>query len=107
MAQLLPEVRACQQIMCELTEFLAKAVEYPDLDRDYEFVALCPDDGYAMNLGRIRSNKGLDVDQEDFAEAIEEHHVEHSTALHCRLRSMKTAPWHRLVRVATKRPMSL
>ncbi len=79
---LLPEIDACLELMCELTLFLAKNIEYPDFERDYEFVALCPDTGYSMNLGRIKSNKGLDVDQEEFGNAIEEQHKQHSTALH-------------------------
>jgi len=79
---LLPEIDACTELMCELTIFLAEHIDYPDFERDYEFVALCPEDGYAMNLGRIKSNKGLDVDQEDFGDAIEEQHKPHSTALH-------------------------
>ena len=79
---MLAEVRTCLDLMRELTEFLVEKVRFPDLDRDYEFVALCPDDAYPMNLGRIKSNKGLDVDQEDFGQAIQEQQVEHSTALH-------------------------
>jgi coenzyme F420-reducing hydrogenase alpha subunit len=35
-----------------------------------------------MNLGRIRSNKGLNVDQMEFGRAIEERQVEHSTSFH-------------------------
>ncbi len=81
-AELASEARACLDIMSELTLFLASQVRYPDLERDYEFVALCPDDEYPMNLGRIRSNKGLDVDQERFGDAIEERQVPHSNALH-------------------------
>jgi coenzyme F420-reducing hydrogenase alpha subunit len=84
--QLLPEVRACLDDMCELTLFLAQNLDYPDLDRDYEYLSLCPEDGYPINQGRIRSNKGLDVDQEEYLDAIEELHVEHSTALHARVR---------------------
>ena len=64
------------------TLFLAEHIEFPSLERDYEFVALCPEDEYPMNLGRIRSNKGLNVDQEEFGRAIEERQVAHSTALH-------------------------
>jgi coenzyme F420-reducing hydrogenase alpha subunit len=86
-ARLLEEVRGCVGDMSELARFLAREVEYPDLERDYEFVALCPEDAYPMNLGRIRSNKGLDVDQEAFGEAIEEFQVEHSTALHAVVKS--------------------
>lgn len=34
--------------------------EFPDRERDYEFVALCPADEYPFNEGRIVSNKDLD-----------------------------------------------
>ncbi len=85
-AQLLPEVRACLDEMCELTLFLAQKLSYPDFARDYEFVSLCPENEYPMNLGRIMSSAGLNVDQQEFGEAIEEQHVEHSTALHSIIR---------------------
>ncbi|NNM33358.1 MAG: Ni/Fe hydrogenase subunit alpha, partial [Gemmatimonadetes bacterium] len=85
-ARLLPEVRACLDDMCELTLFLAEKLDYPDLERDYEFLALCPDDQYPMNLGRIRSNKGLDVENGEFLSAIEERHVKHSNALHASIK---------------------
>lgn len=85
-AALLPEVRACLDDTCELTLMLTEKLTYPDFDRDYEFVSLCPDDEYPMNLGRIVSNKGLNVDQEEFGQAIEEQHVPHSTALHAIIR---------------------
>ena len=38
LADLLPEVQAGLDDMCELTLFLAEKVEYPDFERDYEFV---------------------------------------------------------------------
>jgi len=79
---LLPDVREGVELMSELTLFLAKNVPFPDLDRDYEFVSLCPEDHYPMNLGRIKSNRGLDVAQEEFGDAVEEIHKPHSTALH-------------------------
>jgi coenzyme F420-reducing hydrogenase alpha subunit len=79
--RLLPEIRDCLADMADLTLFLARKVPYPDFKRDYEFVALCPDDEYPMNLGRIKSNRGLDVDQQEFGEAVEERQVEHSNAL--------------------------
>jgi sulfhydrogenase subunit alpha len=81
-AALVPELKSAIQDMSELTLFLAEKLEYPKLERDYEFVALCPNNEYPMNLGRIKSNKGLDLDQEEFGGAIEERHVAHSTALH-------------------------
>jgi coenzyme F420-reducing hydrogenase alpha subunit len=83
---LLPEVRRCLDEMCELTLFLSERLTYPDFERDYEFVSLCPNDEYPMNLGRIVSSKGMNVDQQEFGDAIEERHVEHSTALHSVIR---------------------
>jgi len=83
---LLPEVEACLDDMCALALFLAEAVEYPPLDRDYEFLSLMPDHGYPMNRGRIVSSRGLDIDQEEFLDHIEEVQVPHSTAFHARIR---------------------
>jgi coenzyme F420-reducing hydrogenase alpha subunit len=83
---LVPEIEACLEDMCDLTLLLCDLVTLPDLEQDYEFVALCPDDHYPMNRGRIKSNKGLDIAQEEFLDAIEEIHVAHSTALHARIR---------------------
>jgi sulfhydrogenase subunit alpha len=85
-AKLVPELNACLDEMCELTLFLAEQVKYPVLERDYEFVALCPGDEYPMNLGRIKSNKGLNIDQEEFGRVAEERQVKHSTALHALLK---------------------
>ena len=76
------ELRACLDEMCEITLLLADKITFPVLERDYEFISLCPDNEYPMNLGRIRSNKGLDVDQIEFGRAIEERQVEHSTSFH-------------------------
>jgi coenzyme F420-reducing hydrogenase alpha subunit len=84
-ARLLPELRACRDDMAEISLKLARDISFPAWERDYEFVALCPDDEYPMNLGRIRSNRGLDLDQEEFDDAIHEHQVPHSTALHARI----------------------
>ena len=85
-ASLLPEIKACLAEMTDLTLFLARKITYPDIQQDYEFVSLCPDDEYPMNLGRIRSNRGLDVDQQEFGEAVEERHVEYSNALFSAIR---------------------
>ena len=53
----------------------------PAFERDYEFVALRHESEYPMNEGRIVSNRGLDLGQDEFAERVVEHHVAHSTAL--------------------------
>src|SRR3989304_4436437 len=85
-AVLLPEIKFCLDDMCDLVPTLAKMVKFPQLERDYEFVALCPDNEYPMNLGRIKSNKGLDVDQDEFGAVANEYQVKHSMALHARLK---------------------
>jgi sulfhydrogenase subunit alpha len=83
---LLPEIKACRDDMCELTLWMAQQIEFPELERDYEFVSLSADEEYPMNLGRITSSRGLDIDQEEFDQVIEERQVEHSTALHAVIR---------------------
>jgi len=60
--------------------------EFPDRERDYEFVALCPADEYPFNEGRIVSNKDLDIVARDYFDYFEEEQVAHLTALHARIR---------------------
>lgn len=62
------------------------ALEFPDFERDYEFVALHHPDEYPMNEGRIRSSAGIDTTAQDYERHFEERHVEHSTALHSMIR---------------------
>ncbi len=80
-AKLLPEVKTALESMCELTLWLAEQVEFPHFERDYQFVSLCAEDEYPMNLGRIKSNTGLDVDQEEFGQIAQEQQAPYSTAL--------------------------
>jgi coenzyme F420-reducing hydrogenase alpha subunit len=63
------------------------ALEFPELEHDYEFVALGDGDRYPIERGdRLLSSKGLDVPIESFFEHVVEEHVEHSNALHATLR---------------------
>ncbi len=59
---------------------------FPDLGRDYEFVALRHADEYPMNEGRLVSNRGLDIAVAEFEAAFEERQVAYSTALQSVLR---------------------
>jgi coenzyme F420-reducing hydrogenase alpha subunit len=61
--------------------------DFPDFQRDYELVALRHPDEYPFNEGRIVSSRGLDIGQAEYHDHFEERQVEHSTALHCRLRA--------------------
>jgi coenzyme F420-reducing hydrogenase alpha subunit len=59
--------------------------DFPDAERDYEFVALSHPGEYPLNEGRIVSNRGLEIATSDYDQYFHEHHVERSTALHSRL----------------------
>ena len=61
--------------------------DFPDCERDYEFVALVHPDEYPMNEGRIVSNRGLDIPISTYADHFEEHQAPHSTALHARIKA--------------------
>jgi len=62
-------------------------LDFPDLERDYEFVSVQHETEYPFSDGRLVSNKGLDAPFSEFREHFEEVHVEHSTALHCQLKA--------------------
>ena len=64
----------------------AAALPIPEFERDYEFVALSEPDSYAIESGRLVSSSGLDLAPEEYPEHFVEEHVEHSTALHSRMR---------------------
>jgi len=59
---------------------------FPELVRDYEFVALRHHREYPMNAGRIVSSAGLDIAVVDYQSEFIERQVRHSTALHSALR---------------------
>lgn len=61
-------------------------LDFPDFERDYEFVALRHPEEYPFNEGRLVSNKGLDIAIKDFDGHFDEEHVAHSNALHSILR---------------------
>jgi coenzyme F420-reducing hydrogenase alpha subunit len=60
--------------------------DFPDFERDYEFVALRHPTEYPCNEGRLVSDKGLDVAVREFGEHFVEAQVRHSSSLHCRIR---------------------
>jgi sulfhydrogenase subunit alpha len=60
--------------------------EFPDYENDYEFVALRHGREYPFNEGRVVSNKGLDIDVNDYEKHFVEVQVPHSHALHSTLK---------------------
>jgi sulfhydrogenase subunit alpha len=63
----------------------AAGFPFPELIRDYEFVALRHPGEYPMNGGRIVSSAGLDIAVADYQSEFIERQVPHSTALHSTL----------------------
>ena len=70
----------------------AMELPFPQVGREVELVALRdPDpDAYPIDRGRIVSSRGLDMAPADFDAHIVEQHVEHSNALHARIRERGT-----------------
>ncbi len=62
----------------------AVTLPYPDLEIDYEFVALHHPDEYAVIEGDVWSSKGNRVSIADYETRYIEEHVKHSNALHGR-----------------------
>ena len=60
--------------------------DFPDFERDVELVSLSEPSEYPIDRGRVVSNRGLDIEPAEFMEHVIEEHVEHSNALHARLR---------------------
>jgi coenzyme F420-reducing hydrogenase alpha subunit len=58
--------------------------DFPELERDYDLVALRHPAEYPFNEGRIVSSSGLDIPAREYDAHFVEEHVEHSTALHAR-----------------------
>ena len=87
-AELAPAARELERAF----EFARRAPEFvaslpiPELEEDYEFVALSDPDTYAIEAGRVRSSGGLEITPREYPQHFVEEHVEHSTALHSRLR---------------------
>ena len=60
----------------------ATTLGFPDLEIDYEFVALHSPDEYGVMQGEILSSRGRHIPIQEFEHAYIEKHVRHSNALH-------------------------
>ena len=64
----------------------AAGLPFPAFAAAPEMVALSEPERYPIDRGRIISDRGLDISPAEFDEHFAEEHVEHSNALHARLR---------------------
>jgi len=84
LAALVPQLTLALQEAQESVDWLAR-LDFPQVERDWELVALVHPDEYPMNEGRLASTAGLDIAVDAFEAHLIEEQVEHSTALHARL----------------------
>ena len=83
---MVPELQWARDAALDAVRWVA-GLPMPDVEQDYEFVALRHPDEYPLNEGRIVSSGGLDIDPADWAAHFEEFQVHHSTALHARIKA--------------------
>jgi sulfhydrogenase subunit alpha len=86
LAPLAEKLKWAREAALETARWVAE-FDFPDRERDYNFVTLKHSSEYAFNEGRIVSNRGLDIAPADYDSHFEESHVAHSTALHSRLKN--------------------
>jgi len=82
---LLPELRWGRDAAAECLEWMSR-FDFPDVERDYEFVALRHPDEYPFCEGRLVSSRGLDIDIRDYDGHFVEEQAPYSTALRSRIR---------------------
>ncbi|HET8592743.1 MAG TPA: Ni/Fe hydrogenase subunit alpha [Solirubrobacterales bacterium] len=81
------KLERCREEALETVRWTA-ALPFPELEHDYEFVSLRSPVAaeYPIDRGTIVSSGGIETEAGRFDEVFEEHQVEHSTALHARIR---------------------
>lgn len=76
---------ASRAFAVEALRFLG-TLDYPDLEMDYDSVALRHPREVALNEGHLATSRGLDIPLAQFEDHFEEFQVPHSNALHGRLK---------------------
>ncbi|MGZ4195691.1 MAG: Ni/Fe hydrogenase subunit alpha [Solirubrobacteraceae bacterium] len=108
--ELIEPLEQARQVALDTVRWSA-SLPFPDVEIEVEHVALHERGRYPIDLGRIVSDQGLDIEPSQFDQHIVEEHVEHSTALHARLRERGTYLTGPLARYATAsqwlRPLAL
>ena len=82
---LLPELRWARESTAECLHWMS-SFSFPELERDYEFVALRHPDEYPFCEGRLVSSRGLDIDVHDYDAHFAEEQAPYSNALRSRIR---------------------
>ncbi|MBM3579067.1 MAG: Ni/Fe hydrogenase subunit alpha [Alphaproteobacteria bacterium] len=83
---LVEELKRARDAALETVRWAAR-FDFPDRERDYEFVALRHERDYPFYEGRIVSTSGLNIAPAEYDAHFEETQVEHSTALHAHMKN--------------------
>jgi coenzyme F420-reducing hydrogenase alpha subunit len=81
LAPLVAELERAREFALETVRFTA-GLDFPPFEQDYELVALSEPGAYAVEDGRLISNRGLDIPVSEYEQHFVEEHVEWSNALH-------------------------
>ena len=79
--ELVPELEQIREDAAATVTWVA-GFDFPDFNRDYEFVSLRQESQYPITEGRISSTGGLDITPAEYDRHFTEFQVQHSTALH-------------------------
>ncbi len=85
MRSVVPGLQRAREIALATVAWTA-TLDFPDVQVSPELVALSEPGAYPIDLGRIVSDRGIDIPPAEFPEHFVEEHVEHSNALHARVR---------------------
>ena len=83
---LLEELKVGREEAWQTLKFAA-SLEYPDFERQVEFVSLVHASDYPMSEGRICSTAGLDIGMSEYEDHFEEEHIPYSNALFSKLKT--------------------
>jgi len=86
---LLKNIWEVKEYAKELLEWVLK-LPIPDVKRDMEYVSLRGDKNYPILHGRVVSNKGIDLSEDNFEEVVEVEQAKYSTALRYRIKGRGT-----------------
>ena len=85
LAALVEPLERVREIALAAVAFTAK-LPFPDYERDYELVCLSQPGEYPIDMGRIVSNRGIDISVPEYCDHFVEEHVSWSNALHSKVR---------------------
>jgi len=87
--RLLDQLREAERDVLNVSDWVMGNVKVPELEHELELVSLWDRNEYPMIYGKVASNNGLRINQEDYEKYFDEYQVEHSTALHSKTKDGK------------------